>query len=133
MSNALYDAGRNAFLTGAINWTSDIIKVVGCTSSYSPNLSTDTHLSDIPSGDRVATATLSSATASAGIADASDVTFSSVTGSAIAKLVVYKDTGTESTSTLIALIDTATGLPVTPNGGDIQVQWDNGSNKVFKL
>lgn len=133
MSNALYDAGRNAFLTGAINWTSDTIKVVGCTSSYSPNLSTDTHLSDVPSGDRVATATLSSATASGGIADASDVTFSSVTGSAIAKLVVYKDTGTESTSTLIALIDTATGLPVTPNGGDIQVQWDNGSNKVFKL
>jgi hypothetical protein len=47
--------------------------------------------------------------------------------------VIYKDTGTAATSPLIAYIDTATGLPVTPNGGDITVTWDNGSNKIFKL
>jgi len=34
---------------------------------------------------------------------------------------------------LIAFIDTATNLPVTPNGGDIIVAWDNGANKIFKL
>jgi hypothetical protein len=34
---------------------------------------------------------------------------------------------------LIAYIDTATGLPVTPGGGDIDITWDNGSNKIFKL
>lgn len=36
-------------------------------------------------------------------------------------------------SPLIAFIDTATGLPVTPNGGDITVAWDSGANKIFKL
>lgn len=28
---------------------------------------------------------------------------------------------------------TSSGLPVTPNGGNITVTWDNGSNKIFKL
>lgn len=36
-------------------------------------------------------------------------------------------------SPLIAYIDTATGLPVTPNGGDITIAWDSGANKIFKL
>jgi|SRR5579859_1385942 len=29
--------------------------------------------------------------------------------------------------------DSAVGLPVTSNGADIQIAWDNGSNKIFKL
>ena len=41
--------------------------------------------------------------------------------------------GTEATSPLIAYIDTATGLPITPNGGDIIVTWDNGTNKIFRV
>ena len=70
---------------------------------------------------------------SGGAADANDVTFTSVTGASIEAIVLYKDTGTDSTSPLIAFIDTATGLPITPNGGDIIVTWDNGANKIFKL
>ena len=48
-------------------------------------------------------------------------------------MLIYKDTGDNATSPLIALIDSATGLPITPNGGDIIVVWDNGANKIFKL
>jgi hypothetical protein len=56
-----------------------------------------------------------------------------VTGDQSEALVIYKDTGMASTSPLIAYIDTATGLPYTPSGGNIDVAWDNGSNKIFKL
>ena len=56
-----------------------------------------------------------------------------MTGDPSEALLIYKDTGTEATSPLIAYIDTATGLPVTPNGGNITVTWDNGTNKIFKL
>ena len=57
------------------------------------------------------------------------------TGSASAAeaLVLWVDTGTPATSFLIAYFDTVTGLPVTPNGGDIQIVWDSGANKIFKL
>lgn len=136
MANALYDTGRNAFLTGAVNWTSDTIAavLVKTTSGYTANMSTDQFLSTIVSGNRVATFSgLTTKTAVAGVADAADVTFSAVTGSAAGAVVIYKSTGTDTTSQLIAYIDTATGLPVTPNGGDITVSWDNGSNKIFKL
>lgn len=135
MANALYDLGREAFLTGAINWASDNIKcVLVDTADYTVNLATHDNLDDIPSGARVATSgNLSGKTTTAGVADADDVTFTSVTGDQSEALVIYKDTGTESTSKLIAYIDTATGLPVTPGGGNITVTWSSGSSKIFKL
>ncbi|WP_368206663.1 hypothetical protein [Aeromonas sp. s5] len=46
---------------------------------------------------------------------------------------IYKDTGSVATSPLIALFETAADLPVSTNGGDIIIAWDNGSNKIFKL
>lgn len=134
MANALYDKGREAFLTAGINWTSDTIKVsLVDTDDYTVNLATHDFYDDIPSGAIVATATLGTKTATAGIADAADATFTAVSGDVSEALVIWKDTGTPSTSTLIAYIDTATGLPVTPNGGDITIVWDNGANKIFKL
>lgn len=135
MANALYDKGREKFLTGAISWSSDDIKVVLVDAAdYTVSISTHEFLSDITSGGRVATSgNLSSKTTTAGVADAADVTFSAVTGDVSEALVIYKDTGSAATSPLIAYIDTATGLPVTPNGGDITVAWDSGSNKIFKL
>ena len=135
MANALYDAGREAFLDGTISWSSDNIKVVLVdTADYTADLANHTALSDIAAGGRVATsANLASKTVTAGVADAADVTLSAVTGDQSEALVIYKDTGVESTSTLIAYIDTATNLPVTPNGGDITIQWSDGANKIFKL
>lgn len=135
MANALYDAGREAFLNGDIDWTSDDIRVILVdTADYTVNLTTHSALDDIDAGARVAVSdALTGKTSTAGVADAADVTFSSVTGDQSEALVIYKHTGTESTSLLIAYIDTATGLPVTPNGGNITVAWDNGTNKIFKL
>lgn len=135
MANALYDKGRENFLNGQINWLSDNIKLALVDSaSYTRDLANDDFWSDVPSGARTAvSANLASKTSVAGVADAADVTFTSVTGNVSEYLILFKDTGTESTSPLIACIDTATGLPVTPNGGDITVNWDNGANKIFKL
>ncbi len=135
MANALYDKGREGFLDGSIDWDSDDIRVILIdTDDYTVNLATHDNLDDIPAAARVATSgALTGKTVTDGVADVDDVTFSSVTGDQSEALVIYKHTGTESTSRLIAYIDSATGLPVTPNGGDITVQWDNGANKIFKL
>lgn len=150
--------------------------------------------------------TLGSKTATAGVADAADPTFTAVTGATVEALAMFKNTGTPSTSRMIAIIDgrqivtcaaqsaisattvpverlrggipngtvltfsngatatlsalatagdrtltvsalaaaitagsradapiTASGLPVTPNGGNISVVFDNSSSKIFKL
>lgn len=136
MANALYDLGREGFLDGNISWSADSIKTVLVDSAlYTPNLTTHEFLSSIPAGARTATsANLTAKTVAAGIADASDATFTAVpVDSSQEYVVIYQDTGDVNTSRLIAFIDTATGLPVTPNGGDIVVEWSNGAVKIFKL
>lgn len=137
MSNNLYSSIRNDFLTGAFDWASATGLTVAFidTTKYTANISSDQYYSTISSipGAVIATAAMSSPTASAGVADAADVTFSSVTGATIGAVVIYNNTGTPSTSQLIAWLDTMAGLPITPNGSDILVQWSNGSNKIFQL
>lgn len=136
MASGLYDKGREGFLDGSIDWdTHDIRVILVDNGNYTVNLLTHANLTDIPVGARVATSgSLTSKTVTAGVADATDVTFTAVTGSTVESIVIYKHTGTESTSRLIAYIDSASsGLPATPNGQDITIQWDNGTNKIFKL
>lgn len=135
MANALYDKGRQRFLEGQFNWLTDTIKVLMVdTGTYTAVLASHEFLSDVSNTARITTpVTLTGKSTTSGAADASDVTFSAVSGPSIEALIIYKDTGVEATSPLIAYIDTATGLPITPNGGDIIVTWDNGTNKIFKL
>lgn len=135
MANTLYDAARKRFLEAQINWATDTIKVILVdTGAYTPQTATHEFLSDISSSARIAgPVTLTSKSTVGGAADGADVTFPGVTGASIEAIIIYSDTGSEPTSPLIAYIDTATGLPITPNGGDIIVTWDNGTNKIFKL
>lgn len=135
MANSLYDKGREKFLLGEIDWIDNDIKAALVDlADYTPNLATDEFLDDIAGGAIVATSgNLASKTATAGVADCANFTFSAVTGDQSEAVVIYKDTGVAATSPLIAIIDTATGLPVTPNGGDITVTVDDGANKLFKL
>lgn len=135
MANGLYDRGRQGFLAGEIDFDADTIKLMLVDhADDTPSLTGDNALSDRAGAARVATSgAFASKTTTAGVADAADVTLSTVTGDPSESIDIFKDSGTESTSYLICNIDTATGLPVTPNSGDIIVQFDNGSNKVFKL
>lgn len=136
MANALYDKGREAFLSGSIAWGTDTIKAqLVDTGVYTANLTTDQFLSDITVGARIGTAaTLASKTATAGVADAADISVTGLTSApSIEAIVIYKDTGSAATSPLIAYIDTATGLPVTAGATQVDVAWANTSNRIFKL
>ena len=69
-------------------------------------------------------------TVAVGVFDAGDVTFSTVTGDTADYLVLYKFNATPANAPLIVTWDSVTtGLPVTPNGGDITVTW-NGSGII---
>lgn len=67
-----------------------------------------------------------------GLFDGGDITYTAVTGNSVEALVIYIDTGTAGTSRLVAYLDTGvTGLPVTPNGGDITINWN--ASGIFQL
>ena len=135
MANTLYDFARQSFLEAQINWLSDTFKVILVSgATYTPNTQLHQFLADVQISSRIAgPVTLTAKTTTGGAAAAADITFTAVSGSSITMIIIYKDTGTESTSPLLAMIDTATGLPISPNGGDIIVNWDKGVNKIFKL
>ena len=61
-----------------------------------------------------------------GVLDGADLTYTAVSGATVEALVLYvKNAGANTTWRLFAYIDTSvTGLPVTPNGGDITVTWN---------
>lgn len=134
MANGMYVKGIEALMQAGINLVSDTIKVTLVDAAdYTVDLAAHDFINDVAAGARVATATLASKSVTGGAFDAADVTFPTVTGDPSEALVIWKDTGVESTSPVIMYIDTATGLGVTPNGGDITVTWDNGTNKIFKI
>jgi len=144
MANALYGLARNAYLEGNLDWVTNGMKaqLVNTVTGTVYTVAIDTHdfLDDVAAGARIDTAeTIGSRTAVLGVADGADVTFLLVAGgNAIEAIVIYNDTPTaEAAKELVAYIDTATGLPVTPGGGDITVQWDNtgldGAGGIFKL
>jgi len=135
MANFLYDLAREAFLDGNLSWgTDDIRAVLVDTDTYTANQATDDFLDVIGAGNRVAVSgAFTGKSVTAGVADAADITFTTVSGDVSEALVIYHHTGTDGTSELIAYIDTASGLPVTPGGGDVNITWDDGANKIFKL
>jgi hypothetical protein len=142
MANGLFDPAREGFLAGEIDWDTGVIKaalVRGYAFSAAHKF-----VSDLTGagGTLVATsAALGSKTVTGGVADAADVTFTAVaSGAAITGVAVFQSSavggGADVAATaqrLILWLDTLTGLPVTPNGGDINLTWDNGANKIFKL
>lgn len=126
MANAIYPKYKEALLNGSANTnmsagTVKVALVDTGTYTYSSAHEFLTSLTGV-----VGTAqTLGTKTFTNGTFDAADSTFTSVTGASVEALVVYIDTGTAGTSRLVAFIDTGvTGLPVTPNGGNINVTWD---------
>jgi hypothetical protein len=135
MANRLYDAAAQRFATGNLDWTAGTFKAVLVdTGAYAVNIATHDFLSDIAGGARIAiSATLTGLTASGGACDADNTLFAAVSGVQSEAVVIFEDSGVDSTSALIAYIDTAPGLPITPNGGDIILNWDNGVDKIFKV
>lgn len=139
MANALYVAFRNGVLgshSTRVDLDADTIKIVLTDhGGDTPAPTTDDFYNDISGGT---VGSLSSAltgktigTVAAGVFDSDNVTFSAVSGNSVESVNMLKDTGVTSTSDLIAYYDTATGLPVTPNGGDIIVAPASGGWFTF--
>ena len=125
MANVMYPKAKEAFIQAEINLASDNLKAVLVDTATYTYSATHEFLSDIPAGERVATsANLTTKTVVDGVFNSDDILYTSVTGDPSEALVLYQDSGVEGTSNLIIFIDTATGLPVTPDGTNINITID---------
>ncbi len=130
MANAIYPKYKQSVLTGDASSdltqsTANVAPYVAMVSSaytYSSSHQFYSSLSGVVGTDQQ----LTTPTTTSGTFDADDATFTAVTGSAVAALVIYrKNAGANSTWRLVLFEDTSvTGLPVTPNGGNIVITWN---------
>ena len=134
MSNVLYDKGREGFLDGTIDWDSGDIRVCLVASAYTFSAAHQ-FMSDIGANDNGRSAALGSKTVTSGVADAADTTLTATSAVACEALVIFQHTGVDATARLIAYIDTpSAGLPFTPSASQVvNITWDSGANKIFKL
>lgn len=130
----MYDKGREGFLDGSIDFDTDDIRLALVdTASYTFSASHQFRTS--LSGAEVANLSsgLGSKTVTSGVANSAAGVFTAVSGASVEAIVMYKHTGSAATDRLIAYWDSGSGLPITPNGGDITVNPNGGSDKWFKL
>ena len=144
MSAFIYDKALQAFLSATSGFDMAtatvkvaLVQITGSGTPYTVNQSTDQFFSIIPSGAVAAISPqLTTPVVANGIFGADNTTWTSVpSGAACGALVVFVDTGTPSTSPLIAYIDSSivSGLPITPNGGNINVSFSRTGNLIFSL
>lgn len=142
MANLIYPLAKTAFLKGQIDLlTGSTLKGVlvsvttggGGSNDYTYSAAHEFY-SSVASGTLVSTAVaLSGKSVASGALTASPLVFPTVAlvGSKQGEaLIIFNDTGTPSTSRLVARLDTLTGLSVLPNGADITVTW---AGNVFTL
>ena len=133
MANAIYPLYKQALLDASANvdLNDGTVKVALIDSATYPYTSTDEFYSSV-SGVVGTPQTINNTTVTNGLFDGDNVTYTAVSGNTVEALVIYIDTGSSATSRLVAYIDTSvTGLPVTPNGGDITISWN--ASGIFQL
>lgn len=132
MARVWYPAARARMLGVGIQFTTATKKILLLDAGYVYNAA-HVNVSDIPSGAIVArSSALTGKTVSAdAVMDADDVVFAALTGDTVTSIVLYTDTGSDSTSTLDLYNGDISSL--TPDGSDVVVSWPNGANKIAKV
>lgn len=132
MADVIYNSFKRDIMNGGIDLDTDTIKVALVTSTYTPDQDAHDNFDDITNevsgtGYSAGGASLANKAVTAdntdneGVFDADDVTWSSSTITARGA-VLYKSTGTASTSKLICYLDF--GSDKVSTSGNFTIQWN---------
>ena len=136
MANSLYNTAKESFLAGEIDLTQGNVKILLIKSEYAVDLNSHMFVSDIDSSYIVGRSTiLDNVSITMGTFDADDEIIENYGNTGFSYIVIYTDSGNDSTSRLVAYIDTADGLPVEATLADatVIVNWSNTIYKIFSL
>lgn len=130
-ANGQWDPTANALGPVAV-LTDPLVLVLVDTALYVADQDADVSLDDIPAGGIIATQPLTGVTVIDRALSADPTDFAALVGATVNAALIAKDTGTPSTSPLIAYLDDwATGIPFTPDGSDRTIAPDSGGYIVL--
>ncbi len=125
MANALYPTFKQGLLNKEFDLDTDAIKAtLSDAADYTYNAAHDFYgggTPDVPAAAKVAeSSALTSPTIASGVFDTADFAWITVSGDQSEQILLWDDTIVD--DRLVAFYDTGmTGMPVTPNGGNINV------------
>lgn len=136
MANGFFAKTAKLVVDGAVGWTGNTMAAyLGDAADYAVDLAVHDFLDDVAAAAlEEGPVTIGTRTvADDAIIDGDDCVFTAAAGDPCEFILcVNRTPGTDATRHLYFYIDTATGLPVTLNGGNVTVSWDNGANKIAK-
>jgi hypothetical protein len=137
--NALYGLGRAGILAGTFSGASAICAMLVKT-GYSVTINTDQYLDTVSTSYNngkftgAGNAGIANKTYTLGVLDGDDFSITATAAVVTIAIVLYVYNASDGAAALIAYIDTATGLPFTPAASQtVNITWDSGANKIFKL
>ena len=136
MASIWFKAGVDAFAKGELAWKAaggaTVKGMLADTALYAPD-EDEASMTPVAAGRRNTDQPLTLIDATGGgICDASDITFSAVAaGDPVQGVILYKFVTNDAGSTPICFLEFTE--PVTPNGGDIVIAWDNGDFKIMRI
>jgi hypothetical protein len=134
MASAVYPKALEAFANADIDLLVDDIRAILIDAADYTYSAAHQFLSSVPGAARVSVSgALTGKTTVNGAFDHAQGTFTTPTGDPCEALIYYKHTGSDATARLIAYMDNFAGLPITPNGQNINFSPSTGANKLFKL
>jgi hypothetical protein len=122
MANVLYPKYKQALLNKEHDMDTDVIRAALIdTGAYTYNGAHTSYATDVPAGAKIAVSgPLTLPTILDGVFDTADFVWSAVSGAVSEAIILFNDT--HASKGLVAFLDSGmTGMPVTPNGGNINV------------
>lgn len=135
MSTFKYFSASTAFGTKQINWLTDNIGALLIDAGYAASQAHDQFVSDIPSqAIIVRSARMTSMAIVKGVCQGLIPEFSSLLASQqVVSLVLYQNTGLDTTSQLIYYSDDGLGFPFLPQGLNYFITYDQANGGWFQL
>jgi hypothetical protein len=153
MANFLYAIAKQGFLTeitvggyqGQMNWRRDTFGAALVKGTYEARQNEHISLADIGSANLIPNGRVNLVTGTNGVrgvgaewgtAYADTVTFTDLPadGTQANFIVIYLNNGNvDADNVLVSYIDTAENLPILLNGGNVEVRWDTGQDRIFRL
>jgi len=134
VTNIIYPKYKEALLSGAsdVALDTETVKVSLIDTDIQPQSNSDQYYSDLNESAEIGTVTLANTSVSNGVFSADDVSIVPESNVESEALLFWIDTANTETSRLIAwLDDSVTGLPIIPNGSNVDITWNESG--IFKL
>lgn len=131
----VYGKGRKALNSGQIDWLTASVQAMLVSAVYAPQPNTDQYVSDIPSAAVIIrdVALTGLGISNAGVCFGTIPQFVALTATApVAAVVLYANSGTDSSSPLIYYSSSGSGFPFLPQGFTYVIGYDQANGGFFQ-